>query len=291
MKKLLFTLACTLCLTSGFAQKPDVAIGKATYELTHIRDTANREKPYKETMVLLLGRNASVYRSVTKQLQDEMLSSQIASQVKNATDPNHLNLTITGGGAVTNEEFYQYANTKKLYTEQQIVNYYLVEEALPVINWKIGTDTLSFGTLHCQKATGIFKGRVYEAWFCPELPFRNGPWKLNGLPGLIVEVADTKREVIFKFAGFEDISNTNQTILPPAADIKTTVKDLQRLQEARAKDPVGFPKASNGGGGTRITGMRMGDIDPSKIQSITVNKSPTANARENNNPMELPEKK
>ena len=112
MKKLLFTLACSLCLISGFAQNPNAAIGKATYELIHIRDTTNRDKPYKETMVLLLGRNASVYRSVTKQLQDEMLSNQIASQVKNATDPNHINLTITGGGAVTSEEFYQY--TKEL---------------------------------------------------------------------------------------------------------------------------------------------------------------------------------
>jgi GLPGLI family protein len=294
MKTPLLTFAGLLLLTiTSFAQKADVAIGKATYELIHIRDTANRDKLYKETMALILGRNASAYRSITKQQQEEMMANQIANQVKSANDPNHLNLTITGGGAITSEEYYQYANDKKLYTEERIINFYLVEEPLPVIKWKILKDTLSFGALHCQKATGHFKGRDYEAWFCIDLPFHNGPWKLNGLPGLILEASDIKREVIFKFNSFEDISKNNQIILPPADDIKTTPKDLARLKEARAKDPAGFSKASMGGanGKSRTTGMSMGNIEPSRIQSINIVKSPDANSRINNNPIELPEKK
>ena len=290
---MLLILTCLLLFViTSVAQKADVAIGKATYEFIHIRDTANREKPYKETVALILGRNASVYRSITKQQQEEMMANQIANQVKNASDPNHLNLTITGGGAVSSEEYYQYTNDKKLYTEEQVINFYLVEEPLPVINWKIQKDTMSFGALHCQKATGHFKGRDYEAWFCADLPFHNGPWKLNGLPGLILEASDTKKEVIFKFNSFEDISKANQTIMPPAADIKTTLTDLGRLKEARAKDPRGFNKAAMGGGAkVRITSTPMDNIDPSKIQSISVKKSPDANSRVNNNPIELPEKK
>jgi GLPGLI family protein len=294
MKTQLLIFTCLFLLTiTSVAQKADIAIGKATYELIHIRDTANRDKPYKETMALILGRNASAYRSITKQQQEEMMANQISNQVKSAADPNHLNLTITGAGAVTSEEYYQYGNDKKLYTEEKIINFYLVEEPLPVINWKILKDTLSFGALHCQKATGHFKGRDYEAWFCTDLPFHNGPWKLNGLPGLILEASDTKKEVIFKFNGFEDISKNNQIILPPADDIKTTPKDLARLKEARAKDPVGFTKASRGGANSksRTTSLAMDNIDPSRIQSINIVKSPDANSRVNNNPIELPEKK
>ncbi|MDB5130213.1 GLPGLI family protein [Mucilaginibacter sp.] len=294
MERLLLSFAFLLLLTiNSVAQKADVAIGKATYELIHVRDTANRGKPYKETMALILGRNASAYHSITKQQQEEMFANQIANQVKSATDPNHLNLTITGGGAVSSEEYYQYTNDKKLYTEEQIVNYYLVEEPLPVIKWKIQKDTLSIGALHCQKATAHFKGREYEAWFCTDLPFHAGPWKLNGLPGLIIEASDTKKEVIFKFNSFEDISNLNQTILPPADDIKTTPQDLARLKEARAKDPAGFNKASRGGGTGKRRGIAaaMDNIDPSKISSINVVKATDGNSRVNNNPIELPEKK
>lgn len=293
MKNLFF---CTALLFSGvvcFAQKPDIAVGKATYELIHVRDTANRDKPYKETMALILGRNASVYRSLTKQQQNENLANQVASQVKSAADPNHLNLTITGGGPVSNDEYYQYINDKKLYTEEQIVNYYLVNEPLPAINWTIQKDTMSFGTLKAQKATAHFKGRDYIAWFCPDLPFHNGPWKLNGLPGLILEASDSKKEVQFKFNGFEDISNLNQSILPPVDDIKTTPQELARLKEIRFKDPSGFMKASHGGNSARRSGTKsfMGDIDPSRIQSINVVKSSSATSSVNNNPIELPEKK
>ena len=292
MKKLFI---CTLILffaTVCFAQKADVAVGKATYEFIHIRDTTNKDKPYKETMALILGRNASVYRSLTKQQQEEMMANQILNQVKSAADPNHLNLTIIGGGVITNEEYYQYINDKKLYTEEQIVNYYIVQEPLPAIKWAIQKDTMSFGTLHAQKATAHFKGRDYIAWFCTELPFHNGPWKLNGLPGLILQASDSKNEVVFKFNGFEDISNLNQSILPPADDIKTTPQDLARLKEARDKDPIGFSKASHGGNSARRNAKSpVDDIDASKIASINIVKSSSPNTRVINNPIELPEKK
>jgi GLPGLI family protein len=163
MKKLFLSASVLLAATVCSAQKTDVAIGKATYDFIHIRDTTYRDKPYKETMALLLGRNASVYRSLTKQQQEEMMANQIANQVKTAADPNRLNLTVTSPGPVATEEYYQYVNDKKLYTEEQVVNYYLIEEPLPIIKWTIQKDTMSFGALHVQKATTHFKGRDYTA--------------------------------------------------------------------------------------------------------------------------------
>ena len=43
----------------------------------------------------------------------------------------------------------------------------------------------------CQKATCHFRGRNYVAWFAPDIPVRQGPWKLGGLPGLILKAHDT----------------------------------------------------------------------------------------------------
>lgn len=272
------------------AQKPDIAIGKAVYDFTHLRDTLNRNKPYTERLALLVGRNASVYKSLDKQLAQEQLVKQVLDQVKSATNPNALALTITGGPPTQQEEYYQYSSTKKLYTEENLINYYLVEEALPVINWTIKKDTLSFGTLHCQMATAHFKGRDYTAWFCPDLPFRNGPWKLNGLPGLILEASDSKKEVIFKFSGFEDISATRQTILPPADDIKASPADMARLKQAQKDDPNGFRKAAHGSGQAKRGSTGMDMVDPSKIASIDVKGYSGPLTKVVNNPIELPEK-
>jgi len=293
MKNLFLILICCSAF-SAFAQKPDVAVGKAVYDFTHVRDTLSRDKPYKERLTLLVGRNASVYKSLDKQLAQEKMAQDIKNQIKAAPNPNQVSLTITGGPPTTGEEYYQYAKDKKLYIEENVINYYLVEQPLPAIKWTIKTDTLSFGALHCQKATTHFMGRDYTAWFCPDLPFQNGPWKLNGLPGLILEASDSKQEVIFKFAGFEDISATKQNIFPAADDIRVKLEDIERLKDARKKDPGGFARSMQGSGqAKRDNGMGMGmsDFDPSRIASINVKGYNGNVSKAINNPIELPEKK
>jgi GLPGLI family protein len=94
-----------------------------------------------------------------------------------------------------------------LFDIQTLIRDYLIEEEIPMINWAILPDTKDIKGLSCQKATARFRGRNYTAWFCNQLPFNNGPWKLGGLPGLIIEAADDRNEVVFNFAGYEDISH------------------------------------------------------------------------------------
>lgn len=48
--------------------------------------------------------------------------------------------------------------------------------------------------IECYKATASFRGRNWEAWYTPSIPYSAGPMKFHGLPGLIIEISDeTKR--------------------------------------------------------------------------------------------------
>ncbi|CDF81156.1 conserved hypothetical protein [Formosa agariphila KMM 3901] len=73
---------------------------------------------------------------------------------------------------------------------------YLVTTNFPKIKWDISSsvkDTI-LGHL-CNKAVGDFRGRTYTAWYTQDIPVPFGPWKLHGLPGLILKSTDSLNQV------------------------------------------------------------------------------------------------
>ena len=321
MKKRLLTLTTALlaCFAAK-AQKPEMAKAVVHYKFSHIRDTTAKDKPYTENMVLFLGQTSSVYKSFDKKTQDAMMKKQLAEQAAEQKGNATMNFRVTGTRPTTRAEYYQFSSVNKFMRKETLITPYLIEEAMPVINWKISSDTASFGSLHCQKATGHFKGRDYTAWFCPDLPFHAGPWKLNGLPGLIVEAYDTNKEVVFKFDGMEEVTaaqpNTataattegpaglagtmvvklngdegsqdpNLIALPEGA-VKTTEKEFSNLQAAMKKDPKAFSDAMRNAASSR--GFTGSPSSGGGVSSVQVNVAPGAGPVINN-PLELPEKK
>lgn len=58
------------------------------------------------------------------------------------------------------------------------------------MEWQLLTEQKMIGGISCSKAVGFFKGRRYTAWYAPSVANAEGPWKLGGLPGLILEAYD-----------------------------------------------------------------------------------------------------
>jgi GLPGLI family protein len=85
-----------------------------------------------------------------------------------------------------------------------LVPNYHYSENMPVQDWIIHDDTLTVAGYLCQKATCRFRGRDYIAWFTPEIPINNGPWKFGGLPGLILKVFDVDKLYTFECTGIEN---------------------------------------------------------------------------------------
>ena len=60
---------------------------------------------------------------------------------------------------------------------------HIYEEEVPALEWEMTGEHGTVASFDCQKAECDFRGRRWEAWFAPEIPVSEGPWKLKGLPG------------------------------------------------------------------------------------------------------------
>lgn len=85
--------------------------------------------------------------------------------------------------------------------------YYEYHESVPDFEWVITDSTKSINGYQCISAQCIAYGRNWTVWFCPDLPWTDGPWKFSGLPGLIVEAYDSHRFYNFELSHILPISN------------------------------------------------------------------------------------
>ncbi|MBR5842082.1 MAG: GLPGLI family protein [Bacteroidaceae bacterium] len=76
-------------------------------------------------------------------------------------------------------------------------------EPIPRQSWIISFEMQELLGYTCQKATCHFRGRDYIAWFAPDIPVCQGPWKLGGLPGLILKAHDADSLYIFNAVKIE----------------------------------------------------------------------------------------
>ncbi|MFC6097227.1 GLPGLI family protein [Flavobacterium qiangtangense] len=89
-------------------------------------------------------------------------------------------------------------------------NQIYTKEVAPDMNWKISKEIKKIGKFNCKKATSNFRGRIYTAWFTSDIPLPYGPWKLHGLPGLILEAYDTDKNLYWYFKSVEYPSKTKE---------------------------------------------------------------------------------
>ena len=129
-----------------------------------------------------------------------------------------------------------------LFYDEQI---YVAEPAHP-INWKITNETKKIGNFKCLKAAALYKGRNYTAWFTTAIPVPYGPWKLHGLPGLILEAYDTDKRVFwyFKTAEYPTKSTEQVSFIKKSKNenkIKfVTLNEFKKFQAEKREEEIDF---------------------------------------------------
>jgi len=227
----------------GFAQQGEPVLLSVTYEFKHINDLNQTNKPYVEEMILRLGKTESRYNSLTDEVKMKAPQKSTSSNRKSAPS-NGSNFTFSPtvfvkSKGVQDFDLLQYHSQNKLVRIVTLgSSNYVIETDLPTIAWEIGEEKKEIGGYSCQKAVGAYGGRLYIAWFAPKLPFNSGPWKLSGLPGLILEAKDSTNEVSFLFKEINRPEEKETTAPRKSRIIKVSEKAFERAKDAFEKDPV-----------------------------------------------------
>lgn len=152
--------------------------------------------------------------------------------------------------------------------------------------WNLSQEKKNVKNLSLQKAITTWGGRNWTAWFAEEIPFQEGPYKFHGLPGLIVEIYDDKKNYHFELVRSEKIKEEeNQFIeMSEKMGIPITWEKYKTAKLKYYESPVNFIK--NSAENSEQFYLNDGTIVNSK-NSKEINEQLRNSIRKYNNPIEL----
>lgn len=163
-------------------------------------------------------------------VSDDMVSKAIAPY--DGGQPNFVYKHIPAEGKLTFTTYH--------------VDWFKYSEPIPALQWKIeGKDSVIAG-YHCQAATTSLRGRQWRVWFTLDIPVSDGPWKLCGLPGLILRATDEQGYFDFDCTGIASIE------IPPIELAKNnyvscTPEEAFKMEQERRENPLAFLNRQFGG--------------------------------------------
>ena len=216
------------------------------YEMKYVKDTTNEKQlvdPLKETLMLEIGQKVSKCYSYTFYLRDSILTADYKAGASQETITQHAQ--AYGNGNISYQIFKNYPTGKVTTTDRLGTTNILCEEANERPEWQLHPDTMTILSYACQKATSRFKGRDYTAWYTMEVPVSEGPWKLHGLPGLIIKAEDSQYHYSFTCTGLEQCREVKPILIQTKGREKLNRKELDRMYERFYGDPIGFLTATS----------------------------------------------
>lgn len=187
-----------------YIKEPEEALMEVIYSRKEITDTTKRTSDYKlDDTILRIGKNKSMFCGEKKIWEDSLLKIDKSAYhaIWKATYQKDQVAAGFLGGRYAGYIYKDYLN--KVCTEKDLFDMenWAYREDLKTPEWEITDSVKNIIGYECFKATTDFKGRQWIAWFTPEIPVSDGPWKLHGLPGLILEAYDKSHDYEFEAKG------------------------------------------------------------------------------------------
>ena len=211
MKMTIFLLLFSTQVVAQHHTRLDPATIEVHYRHTMQRDTVRRLATETDSMILRIGASTSQFFSRHTFYYDslwndpdgrataEVLTLEAFRTRDHSKEPrvgttyDYLYKNYPAGRiTTTNEQFYVACR---------------YDEATPSISWGMADSVRMILSHPCRMATADFRGRRWTAWFATDIPISDGPWKLGGLPGLILEAYDEGQQHVFTAVGLERVKD------------------------------------------------------------------------------------
>jgi len=205
------------------------------YDTKFVRNPSAPNIKTETLCILQLGEKFSKFSELKTLQKDSLLEKYSHQSNVGAKDMNALFKLQNQWSSVVLKD-----KLSKKYTVQNNVgrNVFQYETELPVFDWKIGKGSKVILGYNCKDATLNYAGRDYSAWYAVDIPITDGPYIFNGLPGLILEISDSKREYIFSAVNIAKISR--DVYLHNEEAILNVTRDKFKQVEKAYHDNPGF---------------------------------------------------
>ncbi len=188
----------------------------------------------KERMLLQIGNKYSAFYSYPIFQRDSLISYNMSKGI-NADYPS------TNQGSINWKVYKNYpAQGKTAFLDFFAADRYCCIEPIEPIDWQLtdGTDTIC--GYPCHQAVAKFKGRTWTAWYAEDIPLDNGPWKLGGLPGLILKACDSENDYSFTAVGLKKGNSATPIYYKGNTFEPIDRKTLTSLYKKYYADPIGY---------------------------------------------------
>lgn len=139
--------------------------------------------------------------------------------------------------------FKNYPSNGLITVTDEMMYFYFYEEPMPEFKWdSLAGDTTIMGHV-AHKAKTKYRGRIWTVYYTLDIPISDGPWKLCGLPGLILCAKDSLGDFSFEATGIVD----SFISYPVASSFieksrQSTVSEMARLRRLMFRDESQFNK-------------------------------------------------
>lgn len=141
--------------------------------------------------------------------------------------------------------YKNYPAGRLTHTEKICQDWFRYEEEMPSFNWELTDSIATVLGYECRSARCKFRGREWTVFYTEDIPLTDGPWKLHGLPGLIMKASDAAGHYTFECIGIKSKADRPITIYK----VPFNKTDRQCYYDARHRyeiNPYAYYEATTG---------------------------------------------